>query len=472
MMKSGMPASIGVFTLSCDYTMSDNSSASTSENPGTGRKVDDPLVGSVVADRYLILSKLGAGGMCVVYKAKHQFMNRTVALKMLHSRLLDNTSSVKRFQQEAEAISLLSHANLVTAFDFGVLPEGQPYLVMDCADGSSLAEFINQHDNLPVERAVPIFIQIAGAISHAHHKGVMHRDLKPSNIILSKAEDGTDQAKVVDFGIATFLPESGLTREKLTQTGEFFGSCEYMSPEQCRGMKVDPRADIYSLGCVMYEALSGLAPFTGDNPFEIFQKHINEEALPFSRVRRDLHVPAPLENMILKALSKEPEDRYQSMEQLKLDLALFEDAYKADPALLVPLADTTPFTVTSDEPKRRSMVAEIMAMLVAVMALAIILNWDSVTSVFSGGREAAQWAKFDRAGQHAFDAGKYTEAETQFRLAVEQAERLGEHDQRLVISLRKLGDVLSAEGKFDQAKTQNQRIEKITAPAKKMPSRQ
>lgn len=467
MVESGLPP-VGYLIAACNSNPAmTEDSPSIAEDSQIDRKSSDPAVGSVLADRYLILSKLGAGGMCVVYKARHQLMNRLVAVKMLHARLLDNESSFKRFQQEAEAISRLSHPNLVTAFDFGVLTEGQPYLVMDCVDGASLTDFINENDNLPVERAVPIFIQIAGAISHAHQKGVMHRDLKPSNIILSKSEDGSDHAKVVDFGIATFLPESGLTREKLTQTGEFFGSCEYMSPEQCRGLKVDPRADIYSLGCVMYEALAGLVPFTGDNPFEIFQKHINDDALAFSRVRRDSHVPSQLEDIVLKALCKEPDDRYQTMEQLKNELLEFQEAYTANPSLLVPLADTTPYSVSSDGPKRRSMMAEIAAMLLAVVALAVILNWESLASVFSGGREAALWAKYDSAGQHAFDAGKYMEAETQFRLAVEQAELLGEYDQRLVISLRKLGDVFSAEGKFDQAKKQNQRIERISAGAEK-----
>src|SRR4030095_3436452 len=193
----------------------------------------ESLVGTSIADKYEILSVLGQGGMSVVYKARHLLMKKAVAIKVLLPQLVLNPQSLKRFQQEASASSSLSHPNVITVYDFGVSAQGLPYLVMDLLYGDSLADEVKNNGPLEVGRALKIFIQAADALYEAHRKGVIHRDLKPSNIMLVSTDTSADIVKIVDFGIAKVLPQEGDDVQKLTQTGEIFGSPYYMSPEQC-----------------------------------------------------------------------------------------------------------------------------------------------------------------------------------------------------------------------------------------------
>jgi eukaryotic-like serine/threonine-protein kinase len=220
--------------------------------PGT-----DPLIGSVFAERYLIDSVLGLGGMSIVYKAQHSLMNRTVAIKMLHRSLKEDTLALERFRLEAQAASSLNHQNVITVYDFGISPTGEPFFVMDCIEGESLENLIDRKGRVPFMRAIAIFKQVCDGLEAAHKKGIIHRDLKPANVILMKREDGTEMVKLVDFGIAKLLPQGGKQQQQLTKTGEVFGSPIYMSPEQCLGRELDTRADIYALGCLMYEAVAG-----------------------------------------------------------------------------------------------------------------------------------------------------------------------------------------------------------------------
>lgn len=287
----------------------------------------------VIANRYEILGLMGRGGMSIVYKARHQLMNRVVAVKMLHSRLLEDAASMKRFQKESQAASALSHPNLITVFDFGILPEGIPYLVMDFVEGRSLNEILDEEANLEVERAVSLFTQVCGGLAHAHNKGVLHRDLKPSNIMVTRVEpDSKESAKVVDFGIATFLPDSGQQLEKLTAVGEFCGTASYMSPEHCKGKELDARTDVYSMGCVMYECLVGLPPFIGNNVLDTMQKQIGETAVSFNSIRPDLQIPAELEAIVFKALEKDRDKRQQSFEELRTELVAYFEPGLTDPA--------------------------------------------------------------------------------------------------------------------------------------------
>ncbi len=276
----------------------------------------DILIGSTIAGRYQILSFIGRGGMSVVYKARHLYMERIAAIKMLHAHLVSNPQSVKRFQQEAQAASCLAHPNIMGVHDFGITPQGQTYLVMDYLQGISLAELIEKEKQIAPERAHSIFVQACDALAHAHQKGVIHRDLKPSNIMLLDNEDQPDFVKIVDFGIAKLLPQSEKQGQHLTQTGEVFGSPLYMSPEQCLAGSLDARSDIYSLGCLMYEALTGKAPLAGANMLETMYMHLNEPPLPFKKVRPDLNLPEELEAVVFKTMEKDPNDRQQSMSEL------------------------------------------------------------------------------------------------------------------------------------------------------------
>jgi serine/threonine-protein kinase len=274
---------------------------------------NDPLIGKVFAEKYEVESVLGLGGMSIVYKAKHRLMNRTVAIKMLHSNLKDDIISLERFKLEAQAASSLSHQNIITVYDFGVTPDGEPYFVMDCLEGESLRELIDRKGKLPYQRALPIFKQICDALDAAHKTKIVHRDLKPANVILLKQDDsGKELVKLVDFGIAKFLPASGKHAQQLTRTGEVFGSPIYMSPEQCTGKELDTRSDIYALGCLMYETLAGTPPFVGQSFLETMNMHVSQKAKPIKSVASDADVPPSLEQIVLRCMSKDPADRFQT----------------------------------------------------------------------------------------------------------------------------------------------------------------
>ncbi len=269
--------------------------------------------GSLLGDRYLIDSTLGRGGMGIVYKATHLLMDRPVAIKMLHSHHLADASIVKRFQTEARSLSLLTHPNLVTAFDFGMTQLNEPYMVMDFHDGKGLDEILQTYSKITFGRAVNIFSQICDALTAVHECGIVHRDIKPSNILISEA----GLVKLVDFGIAKSIQSM---TSNLTLAGQVMGTPRYMSPEQYMGKELDSRSDIYALGCVMYEVFTGKPPFSATGYFELVRQHV--EDLPSHEPFAPLIDFSPaLEEIIFKCLEKDPDFRYQSAEQLNYQLA-------------------------------------------------------------------------------------------------------------------------------------------------------
>lgn len=291
--------------------------------------VVDPLIGKVFADKYEITSLLGEGGMSRVYKARHTFMKRSVAVKVLHESATDNEVAKARFQREAEAASSLSHPNVVTVHDFGLSRDGQAYFTMDCLEGESLADLLRQQEYLHLQQAIEVFTQACEGLDHAHRKGVIHRDIKPSNIVIIRQDDGSNLVKIVDFGIAKIIkPGTDAAKKQLqiTQTGEIFGTACYMSPEQCNGRELDARSDIYSFGCLMYESFTGQAPLIGDSYVATVVKHVNEAPEPLSK-RARLNVPESIENVIMKCLEKDPANRFATAAELKQ--ALYDAAYVA-----------------------------------------------------------------------------------------------------------------------------------------------
>lgn len=286
----------------------------------------DSLVGKTIDDHYEILSVVGRGGMSIVYRARDVRLNKIVAIKTLLPHLVLHPLSNQRFHQEAKAARNISHQNVVTIYDFGNC-EGQPYLVMDFLEGIAVTSVIQEEGKVPVQRALHIFNQVADALAHAHDKGVIHRDLKPSNILLVNHDGDPDHVKIVDFGIAKLLPQEGMDAVNLTQTGEVFGSPLYMSPEQCKGEKLDARADIYSMGCFMFETLTGKPPYPGENTLEVLYKHINEAVPSFKEAGTKL--PEKLEAIVLRCLAKDPAQRYQNMRVLQEDLLKFQYALES-----------------------------------------------------------------------------------------------------------------------------------------------
>ena len=283
--------------------------------PASEQPAEDPFVGTVFADKYEILSVIGKGGMSTVYKAKHKYMERIVAVKVLHKHLISDPLSVERFKKESKAASSLSHPNIITVFDFGVDKNNTAYLVMDFLEGTNLGDIIDTNGPLCESDVILIFRQIAKGLIHAHARNVIHRDLKPRNLVLTVEDDGSVLVQIVDFGIAKMISsdDQGMT---LTQTGEVFGSPIYMSPEQCSADELDIRSDIYSLGCVMYEALTGLPPFLGKNPVETMSMHVEDEPQSFNEIMPDHQISKNLERIVFRCLEKFKEDRFENVQEL------------------------------------------------------------------------------------------------------------------------------------------------------------
>lgn len=288
--------------------------------PVSASSARDKFCGTVLAGRYTILEVVGQGGMGVVYKAKQELLDRLVAIKMLRSQFITDETSVKRFKYEAKAACKLSHPHVITVFDFGMAESGEPYIVMEYLTGTSLADVVGKGQNMPYGRALGIFAQVCDALDHAHSQGMIHRDLKPGNIMLISNQNQQDFVKVVDFGIAKLVGTTPTESQKLTQTGEIFGSPVYMSPEQCRGEELGPPSDIYGMGIVMYETLMGRLPFAGSNIVETITQHLCSQPPAFSQVRPDLQIPEAVEALVMKCLRKEPSLRYASMGELMYDI--------------------------------------------------------------------------------------------------------------------------------------------------------
>jgi serine/threonine protein kinase len=279
----------------------------------------DPLIGKTFADRYEIIEVLGRGGMSVVYKARQKFMQNFVAIKVLNPNLVSDPSSFERFKLEAIAAISIRDKNVIQVLDFGISDE-KAFLIMEYLEGEDLSDWLARDGDMPVERALKIFLQACDGLASAHAKGVIHRDLKPGNLFLIAENDGTELVKIVDFGIAKIQPAAGTTAQNLTQPGEVFGSPLYMSPEQCQGKSLDARADIYSLGCVIYETLTGVPPLMGINSFETMNKHVAEKPPSMRGVAPHKDIPDHLDACVLKALSKDRDQRQQSMIELRKEL--------------------------------------------------------------------------------------------------------------------------------------------------------
>ncbi|MDZ4835354.1 MAG: serine/threonine-protein kinase [Candidatus Melainabacteria bacterium] len=276
----------------------------------------DPYIGKTLAGKYEVVELLGRGGMSVVYKVRHLFMDRLEALKLMRVEMISDSDALQRFQQESRAVAALRHVNVVTVLDFGLLEDDTPFLTMEFLEGQDLGVIIEKQVHLPLARAIPLFAQICAGLHHAHSRGVIHRDIKPSNIRITTA-NGTDLPIIVDFGIAKLLHADGSTVNKLTTTGQVFGSPLYMSPEQCMSKRIDERTDIYALGCVFYHALTGVPPIQGSAPLETMMRQMQDTARPFSEVKPDHTVPPEVESVILKALAKNPDDRFANMNDLR-----------------------------------------------------------------------------------------------------------------------------------------------------------
>ncbi|MFL5977882.1 MAG: Stk1 family PASTA domain-containing Ser/Thr kinase [Gaiellaceae bacterium] len=280
--------------------------------------VSDTLIGSVFDGRYRIERKLGAGGMADVYLAEDQELGRRVAIKILNDRHAADDSFIERFRREAKNAAGLSHPNIVSIYDRGEA-EGTYYIAMEYLDGRSLKELIVGRGPAPIKTAIDYARQTLAAVGFAHKHGIVHRDIKPHNVLVNPE----GRLKVTDFGIA----RSGASQ--MTEVGSIIGTAQYLSPEQARGAPVDQTSDLYSVGVVLYEMLTGQVPFTGETPLEIAMKHLSEVPKPPSELRPE--VPHDLDSIVLRALAKDPSERYQSAEEMDADLARVLEGLPVDP---------------------------------------------------------------------------------------------------------------------------------------------
>jgi eukaryotic-like serine/threonine-protein kinase len=304
----------------------------------------DTLIDTLFDGRYRILKRIGSGGMADVYLAEDEVLGRRVAIKILNERHAGDDQFIERFRREAQSAAALSHPNVVAIYDRGEA-EGTYYIAMELLDGRNLKELIVARGPAPPKIVVEYARQILAALAYSHRHTIVHRDIKPHNVVV----DGDGRVKVTDFGIA----RGGASQ--MTEVGSIVGTAQYLSPEQARGEPVDPRSDLYSLGIVMYELLTGSVPFTGDSPVEIAMKHLSATAPPPSEVREG--VPRELDLVVMRALAKDPDDRYASAEEMDADLERIQRGLGVSPrtteaATAVIAAPSAMPTMISNAPTR------------------------------------------------------------------------------------------------------------------------
>lgn len=280
----------------------------------------DPLLGRVFDGKYRLDERLGGGGMGTVYRATHVLIDRQVALKVLSQRFVGDQTAQQRFRREARAAGRMQHPNAVTVTDFGATEDGYLYIVMELLEGRTLRDLLAHDAPLDPARAVSLMLQACAAVGAAHEAGLIHRDLKPANIFIEQRPNLPAVVKVLDFGVAKFaVEEHDDDYDTLTQVGAIIGTPRYMSPEQCSGVaQLTPAADVYSLGIILYEMLSGVVPFNAETPLAIALKHVSEAVTPPSQVVPS--IPVELERVVLHSLAKNPQERPHNGNDLRSEL--------------------------------------------------------------------------------------------------------------------------------------------------------
>lgn len=300
-------------------TMVTSSAVSASE-----QAPEDPRIGLVLLDRYRIVKKLGAGGMGDVYEGVHELIGKKLAIKCLHADFSAHPEAVARFQREARAATAVGNEHIVDVSDIGELPDGSPFMVMEYLEGQELAGIVDETKKISIPRAIKIALEILEALHAAHESGVVHRDMKPENVFLIRRGENEDFVKVLDFGISMITENSDAALGRMTQTGVAMGTPNYMSPEQAKGDRdLDHRTDLYSLGVILYEVLTGKVPFSAGTLAVLMTKILTESPRPISDIRDD--VPVALDRIILRAMAKAPAVRYEDAEEFADALRPFLD---------------------------------------------------------------------------------------------------------------------------------------------------
>lgn len=315
--------------------------------PPKSAEKSDGLIGTVIDERYRVVRRIGEGGMGIVYEVEHVVIEKRLALKVLRDDYSSRPEVVARFRQEAKSASRIGNEHIVDISDFGETPNHASYFVMELLDGEDLANVLAREVTLPLSRAADIVAQCGRALAAAHTKGIVHRDMKPENIFLTKREARPDFVKIVDFGIAKMsdIETEGQPGRKLTKTGMIFGTPEYMSPEQAAGKPLDHRVDIYALGVIFFELLTGRVPFSGDTFMGVLTQHMFDAPPALTQANPDVNVPESVEIFVRRSMAKDPAERFQSCEEF---VAALDKAVRGvSPSLPPPVDGISPATSKS-----------------------------------------------------------------------------------------------------------------------------
>ncbi len=376
-------------------------------------KTQSRALGTLICGRYRLEERIGSGGSSAVYLATDLSINRKVAIKLLLSGVHFSDEEILRFQREGRAIGALDHPHIVRIFEFNSTENYEPFLVMEYLQGKSLTEIVKDKGSLSHEEFIAYTRQVAQALSYAHKHGIVHRDVKSSNIVIVQKESGENIAKVVDFGLARPDDEAG---KSLTLSGTILGSPYYMSPEQCRGERVDARSDIYSLGCVMYECLTGRIPFDGSSVLETFRMHSEEQPRPFAARMKNVRNAADIEKVVFKCLAKNPADRYQDAERLEHELNTLEKNLRSGMVVNTLSLLRRVRSIWSKSLNKHANVIAAGSLPIFILAGSLALRPQLLTD-----QTDKIWTETDLKAQHAFNEGDLEKANKYYTEALQFA---------------------------------------------------
>lgn len=366
-----------------------------------------------ISDQFEVLGLLGKGGNGAVYKAKQMLQDRTVAIKVLNDSFRSDQSKLRRFQREAKTTSALDHPNIVKVFAFGLAEDQSPYFAMEYLEGITLAELLQKKGRLNNQEFSEIFLQVCAALEYAHERGVVHRDLKPENIMIIETSTGNRAVKLLDFGIASQPENSTGQSTTLIDPSKLLGSPLFMSPEQCQGQRPDARSDIYSLACIMYQAVAGAPPFTGSTAHEVLLKQLHEP--PSDLLKESKQISTALSKIILRCLEKEPDNRIQSLAELsrKLPAAIQENSQAKSVSL----------------PWNRSIALTMILLLIASFAMVYFVTGNNKSTVLATRKEQEAKPDFRALNERLKEAknedqrGKNQKAEAIYRALISEVDK-------------------------------------------------
>ena len=397
----------------------------------------DELIGQTIGGHYQIESLIGTGGMSTVYKARHLLLDKPVAIKFILPKYIHDKATTDRFKQEALAASELKHPNICGVSEFGLIDDKRAFIVMDYIDGYSLANAIESDGKLEPKLAILVLLQVVEGLEYARSKGVIHRDIKPENIMLVRKSGSLPEVKIVDFGIAKLVrdDEAG---PNLTQTGDVFGTPNYMSPEQCYGKKIDYKTDIYSFGCVLHETVSGAPPFKSNSSLETIFKQVNE-APPVLILGQDSQA---LEAVSLKCLEKDPEERYENFQLLKEDL----QSVANDQSPVNAKRESIKFNMDDSS----NLLGGRNAFMIALLTIIVICGSLFVIDKLNSFNQEKAWRYESKLADQALSDNNLAGAEEHLENALELAKQ-SKKQSLVTLSLKELSDVEKKLGKEEEA---------------------